>query len=55
MPPIAFFLATLTTESRMRWLIIAIIPLGSVANVFLGLAQRFQGPASDLYLYEITN
>ena len=55
MPPIAFFLATLTTESRMRWLIIAVIPLGSVANVFLGLAQRFQGPASDLYLYEITN
>jgi O-antigen ligase len=55
MPPIAFFLATLTTESRMRWLLVAVILLGSVANVFLGLAQRFQGPTSDLYLYESTN
>lgn len=55
MPPIAVFLATLTTESRMRWLLVAAILLGSIANVFLGLAQRFQGPTSPLYLYEITN
>lgn len=55
MPPIAVFLATLTTESRMRWLLVAAILLGSVANVFLGLAQRFQGPTSGLYLFEITN
>ena len=55
MPPVAAFLATLTTESRMRWLLVATILLGSVANVFLGLAQRLQGPTSDLYLYEITN
>jgi O-antigen ligase len=55
MPPIAFFLATLTSDSRGRWLMIGAILVGSVANVFLGLAQRFQGASSTLYLYEITN
>lgn len=55
LPPIAFFLATLTSHGRVRWLIAGTILLGSIANVFLGLAQRFQGSKSALYLYEITN
>ena len=55
LPPIALFVATLTTEHRDRWLPVAAILLGSVANVFLGLAQRLQGPTSSLYFYEITN
>ena len=29
--------------------------IGVAANLLLGLAQRFQGPNSSLYLYEITN
>ena len=55
LPPIAFFLATLTTEPRHRWLLVAAILVGCVGNVFLGLAQRFQGPTSGLYFYEISN
>ncbi|MCX7351341.1 MAG: O-antigen ligase family protein, partial [Alphaproteobacteria bacterium] len=55
MPPIAIFLATLTTGQRQRWLLVATILVGSIANVFLGLAQRFEGAGSGLYLYEITN
>lgn len=55
LPPVALFLATLTTEHRMRWLLACAVLAGSAANVFLGLAQRFEGATSGLYLYEITN
>lgn len=55
LPPIALFLATLTTDHRMRWLLACAVLMGSAANVFLGLAQRFEGAKSGLYLYEITN
>lgn len=55
LPPLAFFLSTLTISHRMRWALVAAVLLGSAANVLLGLAQRFQGSASGLYLYEITN
>ena len=54
-PPITLFLATLTTEHRQRWLIVSVVMLGSVANVFLGLAQRFEGASSNLYFYDVAN
>lgn len=55
LPPIAMFLATLTTDSRTRWILLAAILLGAGANVMLGLAQRFQGPQSGLFLYGANN
>ena len=55
MPPLAFFLAVLTASSRIRWLLAGVILAGAAANVMLGLGQRFQGPNSSLYLYEISN
>lgn len=55
LPPLAFLIATLTTDHRARWYLVTAVLIGSVANVILGLAQRFQGPRSGLYLYEITN
>ncbi|HBJ82936.1 MAG TPA: hypothetical protein DDZ88_03485, partial [Verrucomicrobiales bacterium] len=55
MPPIAIFLAALTADPRGRWMIAGTILIGVVANVLLGLAQRFQGPKSSLYLYEFVN
>ena len=55
MPPLAVFLAALTTDSRGRWIITGTILLAVIANVLLGLAQRFQGPKSSLYLFEYVN
>jgi O-antigen ligase len=55
MPPLTIFLAALTTDSRARWMIAGTILVAVIANVFLGLAQRFQGPRSSLYLYEYVN
>lgn len=55
LPPLAVLAATMTVPHRMRWAIVAAVLAGSAANVLLGLAQRFQGAASGLYLYEITN
>lgn len=55
LPPLALFTATLTASSRARWMLIAAILFGAAANTFLGLAQRFQGPQSGLYLFEIVN
>lgn len=55
MPPLALFLAVLTANSRTRWLLAGVIMVGVTANVMLGLGQRFQGPNSSLYLYEIAN
>jgi O-antigen ligase len=55
MPPLAIFLAALTTNPGGRWLIMAALLLGVIGNVMLGLAQRFEGPDSSLYLYEISN
>lgn len=55
MPPMAIFLAALTVSSRGRWMLAGAILLGTLANVMLGLAQRFQGPRSTLYLYEYAN
>lgn len=55
MPPIAFFLATLSVDQQARHLLASSVVLGTLANVVLGLAQRFQGSRSGLYLYEITN
>lgn len=55
MPPLAIFLAALTANSRGRWMIAGVILFGVLANVLLGLAQRFQGPKSSLYLYEYVN
>lgn len=55
LPPLAIFLATLTADHRSRWLIVVVMLLGVIANVVLGLAQRFQGPKSSLYLYDYVN
>lgn len=55
MPPIAIFLAAMSSEHRVRWMMASVVLIGSVANIFLGLAQRFEGAKSGLYLYEITN
>ena len=55
LPPLALFTAMLTASSRARWIFVAAILLGAVVSTFLGLAQRFQGPKSGLYLYEIAN
>ena len=55
LPPLALFTATLTASSRARWMLVAAILFGAVANTFLGLAQRFQGPQSGLYLFEVVN
>ena len=55
LPPLAIFIAVLTVESRSRWLLVATVLAGVIASVILGLAQRFQGPKSSLYLYEVAN
>ena len=55
MPPLAVFLAALTANAQARWLIVGSLLIGVVANLLLGLAQRFQGPKSSFYLYEIAN
>lgn len=55
LPPLAIFTATLTASSRGRWMFVGAVLLGAVASTFLGLAQRFQGANSGLYLYEIAN
>lgn len=55
LPPLALLLATMATPHRQRWFLAAAVLAGAAANVMLGLAQRFQGSKSTLYLYEITN
>ena len=55
LPALAMFVAMLTADSRGRWVFAGTVLLGAVASTFLGLAQRFQGPQSGLYLYEIAN
>lgn len=55
MPALAIFLATLTLSGRARWLVAGSVLLGVFANIMLGLAQRFQGRTSSLYLYEFGN
>jgi len=55
LPPLAIFIAVLTVDSRSRWLLVATVLAGVIASVILGLAQRFQGPKSSLYLYEVAN
>ncbi|PZF78776.1 hypothetical protein DK847_02980 [Aestuariivirga litoralis] len=53
LPPIAFFVALLTSGQRARWMLVGAILLGSIANTFLGLAQRLQGAKGGLYLYDM--
>ena len=55
LPPLAIFTAMLTASSRGRWVFVGTVLLGAVASTLLGLAQRFQGAQSGLYLYEIAN
>ena len=55
MPPLAIFLSAFTVESRGRWMIVGAILVGAVASVLLGLAQRFEGQKSDLYLFDFVN
>ena len=55
LPPLAIFLAALASGARAHWLMAGAVLLGVIASVMLGLAQRFQGPKSSLYLYEIAN
>lgn len=51
LPPIAIFIATLTSDARTRWMMVAAILAGTFANVMLGLVQRFLGAKSGLFLY----
>ena len=55
LPPISLFAATLTIPPASRWMPVAAILLGAAASVMLGLAQRFEGPESNLYLYAVSN
>ena len=55
LPPLAIFTDMLTADSRGRWVFVGAVLLGAVASTLLGLAQRFQGANSGLYLYEIAN
>ena len=55
MPPLAVFFAALTANAQARWFIVGSLLIGVAANLLLGLAQRFQGPNSSFYLYEIAN
>ena len=55
LPPLAMLLATMTMAPRTRWYLVGVVLAGAAANVFLGLAQRFIGAKSGLYLYEISN
>ncbi|WP_421693812.1 O-antigen ligase family protein [Aestuariivirga sp.] len=55
LPPLAMLLSVMTMEPRTRWYLVGVVLIGAAANVFLGLAQRFLGAKSGLYLYEISN
>jgi len=53
--PIAGFVASLSLSSEDRWRIVGVILFCVLASALLGLAQKFQGPQSSLYIYEDTN
>ncbi|MCA3574320.1 MAG: O-antigen ligase family protein [Aestuariivirga sp.] len=55
LPPVALFVATLTIPPRFRWMPAAAILAGAAASVLLGLAQRFEGPQSGLYIHAFSN
>ena len=55
LPPISLFIAALTIAGRMQWMPATAVLAGATASVLLGLAQRFGGADSGLYMYEISN
>jgi O-antigen ligase len=55
LPPVSLFMAAVTIPHGLRWMPAAAILAGAAASVLLGLAQRFEGPQSDLYLYAFSN
>lgn len=55
LPPLATFTASLTLSPRMRWVPIVVLLIFVLASILLGLVQRFQGPESALYFYEISS
>ena len=51
-PALALFLATLTVKAHQRvYLVLTLLGVGLV-SIILGLAQKFQGPTSSLYIYD---
>jgi O-antigen ligase len=52
-PALAFFTAALTVNANQRIYFVLTLLGVVLASIILGLAQKFQGPASSLYIYEL--